>query len=97
VSPEPAAHEADSFLAVPDLLARPLPAPPVEEPAAVTNQAVVLPEPARHDDVVSPQMLLKYFNKSTNGATTGVLAPFEFSPPQTGEPPSSKATYSHSP
>jgi hypothetical protein len=45
--------------------------------------------------VVSPQMLLKYFNKSTNGNTTGVIAPIQFSPPQSIGAPSSTATYSN--
>jgi hypothetical protein len=46
-------------------------------------------------DVVSPQMLLKYFNKNTNGASTGIIAPLDLSVPHNTPPPSSSATYSN--
>jgi hypothetical protein len=45
-------------------------------------------------DVISPQMLLKYFNKSTNGTGTGIIAPLDLTAPR-AQPPSSKATYSN--
>jgi len=74
------------------LLSAPAPEPPV---AAGQTNAVV--EPSRPEDVVSPQMLIKYFNKSTNGSSTMITAPIDFTPPRSGEPPSSKASYSTSP
>ncbi len=48
------------------------------------------------DGVVSPQMLLKFFNKSTNGPSTTVIAPMDFRPPNPTPLPS-KATYSTGP
>jgi hypothetical protein len=104
--PAPAAVEASPAPAIPgggtpDFSVVPslLPAPPltapvtVQAPTATTNETII--EPARPEDVVSPQMLLKYFNKSTNGNTTGVIAPIQFSPPQPIGAPSSTATYSN--
>lgn len=74
----------------------PAPAPPapVHEPASTNDQANVIVEQPQPDGVVSPQMLLKYFNKSTNGNAAGVNAPLDFTPPRLAEPPSSKAEYS---
>ena len=47
-------------------------------------------------DVVSPQMLLQYFNKNTNGAGAGIIAPLNLSAPHNNTPPpSSSATYSN--
>jgi hypothetical protein len=106
--PPPAPAEASPApvvpaVAVPDFSVVPslLPTPPA--PAPATTQAPTAPssdtnpviEPARSEDVVSPQMLLKYFNKSTNGTTTGIIAPIQFAPPQPGSAPSSTATYSN--
>jgi hypothetical protein len=72
-----------------------MPAPP-PEPAAVTNEvSSASPEPQRSDEVVSPQMFLKYFSKGTNGHnSTTVVAPLDFNPPKTGDVPRSSATYS---
>src|SRR5260221_2798126 len=82
------------FSVVPNLL--PMPTAPVAvtapSPPATTSQTHVVIEPSRPEEVVSPQMLLKYFNKSTNGNTTGVIAPIQFSPPQSIQAPSSTAT-----
>jgi hypothetical protein len=52
--------------------------------------------PGRSEDVVSPQMLLRYFSKSTNGTATSIVAPIQFTPPKTETPPS-KATFTTSP
>ena len=68
------------------------------EPSARTNEvSSVHVEPDRPEEVVSPQMLIKYFNKSTNGVTSSVILPADFTPPKPAEPPSSKATYSIGP
>ena len=68
----------------------------VPVPATQTNQTVVQPpavvESPRPDGVVSPQMLLKYFSRSTNAADAN--APLNFTPPPQPEPPSSRAEYS---
>jgi hypothetical protein len=47
--------------------------------AQITSSA---PELAHPEDVVSPQMLIKYFKKSTNGVSTSVTAPIDFTPPK---------------
>jgi hypothetical protein len=79
----------------------PAPAAPapviVHEPAPKTEQTNTVVEPPRPDGVVSPQMLLKYFNHPTNGNAAGVNAPLDFNPPRPVEPPSSKAEYSTPP
>jgi hypothetical protein len=49
------------------------------------------PEP-----VVSPQMLLKYFTKSTNSMAPAA-SPIDFNPPKSVEAPPSRATYETSP
>lgn len=54
-------------------------------------------EQTRPEDVVSPQMLLKFFNKGTNGAATSVTVPLDFTPPRPAEPSNSKASYSTGP
>jgi hypothetical protein len=81
--------------AMPQPIATPAPAvepvPAQTPPATDMNAATEPPEPA---DVISPQMLLKYFNKSTNGTATGIIAPIDLSAPP-AQPPSSKATYSN--
>lgn len=83
-----------------------VPAAPVVAPAPVvlaassapTNSA---PEPdpgsATSGPQVSAQMLLKFFNRSTNGAAAGIIAPMDFAPPGTAKAPSSTATYSTDP
>jgi hypothetical protein len=69
--------------------------PPSAEPVAIINQATSgIPDTTRPEEVVSPQMLLKFFNKSTNGASSSVVVPMGFTPPKSPEPPASKATYS---
>jgi hypothetical protein len=73
----------------------PIPPTGVHDPAPTTDQTnAPIVEPPRSDGVISPQMLLKYFNKSTNGNAAGVNGPLDFTPPPTLEPPSSKAEYS---
>jgi hypothetical protein len=95
---------------VPPLPAAAQPAPPPGEkaekpsgPVAPSQPINVSPatgptdtgaEPAPADGVISPQMLLKYFNKPTNSNAPNVKAPLDFIPPRTGEPRSSKAEYS---
>lgn len=54
------------------------------------------PVPGRSEDVISPQMLLRYFSKSTNGTSTSIVAPIQFTPPKTETPPS-KASFTTSP
>ena len=92
--PEPTAPKDDKPTA-----AATTPAPsPAPAPAAVVNEVSSGPsEPTQSDEVVSPQMLLKYFNKSTNGTSSTVIAPLDFTPPKPVEPNSSKATYSTGP
>ena len=63
--------------------------------AAVTNEVNTEMPPLEPDAVVSPEMLLKYFNRSTNGASMEILAPMNVIPTRLPEPPSSKATYSN--
>ncbi len=65
------------------------------EPVPVVVQTNLVVGVQADPDTVSPQMLLKYFNKSTNGASSTILTPFNFAPPT--QPPASKATYSKAP
>jgi hypothetical protein len=46
-------------------------------------------------DVVSPQMLLKYFNKSTNGTGAGIIAPVDVNTSRPTQATPSSATYSN--
>jgi len=69
----------------------------MREPVPTTEQTNATVEPPQPDSVISPQMLLKYFNRSTNGNAAGVSAPLDFTPPHPVEPPSSKAEYSTPP
>jgi len=91
--PEPVAAVASPvpFGPMPEL-------PPPTETAAITNQATsAVPDAIPPEDIVSPQMLIKFFNKSTNGAPSSVITPYGFTPPRVSEPPASKATYSTGP
>ena len=63
-------------------------------PAATTNE-VDATSGAKPDEVVLPQMLLKYFERSTNGTGTGIIAPMVLPPTRPPVPPSSSATYSN--
>jgi hypothetical protein len=65
-------------------------------PAVAPTPASPQFAPASVDAVVSPQMLLKYFDKSTNGGGS-VLAPVEFLPPKAVAPNQSSATFSTGP
>jgi hypothetical protein len=72
-------------------------APDVEMKAASANPQPVIGQPSTvpPGDVVSPQMLLKYFNKNTNGTSTGIIAPLNMAPSSNPTPPPSSATYSN--
>lgn len=68
-------------------------------PDAGTNQTqnVNVVDPGVPTNVVSPQMFLKYFSKSTNGAANAtIITPLDFTPPRASPAPSS-ATYSTGP
>jgi hypothetical protein len=93
--PEPAA-----IAPKPEIPTPPAPVIVPPEPAAVTNQVSSAPAGSPPpDEVVSPQMLLRYFSKSTNGTSSGIIAPMDFTPPKAVDPASSssKATYSTGP
>jgi len=77
-------------------------------PAAAPSSAPVILAPTNSpagpdatpfgsEPMISPQMLLKYFNRSTNGTVSGVIAPVDFAPPAVARPVSSTATYSTNP
>jgi hypothetical protein len=68
--------------------------PPPQIPAE-TNEVSTPTPPLEPEAVISPQMLIKYFNRSTNGAPTEIIAPMNLGTPHPSEPPSSKATYSN--
>ncbi len=72
----------------------PPPAPPQMGPAGQSALA-----PAPQEGAISPQMLLKFFNKTaTSTNSTSVIAPMDFSPPGiTAPPPPSAATIAPSP
>jgi hypothetical protein len=65
----------------------------------IPGQALVpLPAPAAEPEpVVSPDMLMRYFMRSTNGAAASVSVPIGFTPPPPATPPSSTATYTVGP
>lgn len=104
ISPRPASStepvaQANDLFAVPNLLpSAEIPfAPATPEQAPAVNQTNSAVDASRSEDMVSPQMLLKFFNKSTNGSVTGIVAPTELAAPRPTELPPSKATYSHLP
>jgi hypothetical protein len=75
--------------------------PPAEPAPSATLTNMVSSDPAGQNGVssasaplISPQMLLRYFNRPTNGATGGIIAPVDFAPPAPATRPSSTATYS---
>jgi hypothetical protein len=77
------------------------PASSAPEPPAVILQAgnsMAQPpvESSPPEAVVSPQMLLKYFTKSTNGAAS-TAAPLDFTPSKAAGAPPSRATYETGP
>ena len=53
--------------------------------------------PSASEPKISPQMLLKFFNRSTNGTAGGIIAPVDFAPPTVPKPPSGSAMYSTNP
>jgi hypothetical protein len=68
---------------------------PVPDSITGTNQVSAIPMsgiPAQNNDVVSPQMLLKFFNKGTN-AIGQVYVPIGSAVVNPSEPLKSKATY----
>ena len=72
--------------------------PPHPVPVTVTNQvSPVASAPPGSEEIVSPQMLMQYFVRSTNGTRAGVIGPLDFSPPHATDRPSSKASYSTGP
>jgi len=78
--------------------------PPVIPPSSPGPTNTVASGPASPNDaasgsapLISPQMLLRYFNRATNGAAAGIIAPVDFAPPAPATPPSSTATYSTDP
>ncbi|MGD0412252.1 MAG: hypothetical protein ABSC18_11170 [Verrucomicrobiota bacterium] len=77
--------------------AKPAPALPAAALPATNTPAGADATPSASEPRISPQMLLRYFNRSTNGAAGGILAPVDFAPPAAAAPPSSTATYSTEP
>jgi hypothetical protein len=67
--------------------------PPVAQPAP--PQIPV--EAPQTEPAVSPEMLLRYFTRQTNGSGVSVIAPIGFTPPAPTPPPSSTATYTVGP
>ena len=70
------------------------------KPSAIVSQATsgaAQPpmEPVPPDVVISPQMLLRYFNPSTNSAAVG--APMNFNPPKAARPSPGPAAFLPSP
>lgn len=96
--PEPS---TPSTPAIPSTAPAPSKQPPSVLPAASLppTNAPVEPNavPSGSEPMISPQMLLRYFNRSTNGVGAGVIAPLQFAPPASTTPPSSTATYSTDP
>ena len=70
----------------------PAPAPVLKtnEIVAKSPPTLVAPEQPRQDGVVSPQMLLRYFNRPTNAPDAG--AGLGFTPPPQPDQQSSRAT-----
>ncbi len=101
---QPEITEPESVLIGPETL-DPLNAATNEVSAVAERSVPVIPhypipaEPSPTGEVVSPQMLLKYFTKSTNGTGAGAIGPMpmNFTPPPPAQAPSSKASYSTSP
>lgn len=85
VLPAPAPHPTDAALS-----------PTNAQPATAAPAQLPIESPPPDGAVVSPQMLMRFFNKSTNGQTS-VVAPMEFNPPRPAGPPPSTATYSTGP
>ncbi len=71
----------------------PVPAPMQPATTNVDMNAASQTQAPQPGDVVSPQMLLKYFNKNTNGTGSGIIAPLNLSPANNPTPPPSSATY----
>jgi hypothetical protein len=77
---------------------------PVAAPVAPQTSAapaMPLPEPDANFPASAPkysaQMLMKYFNHSTNGTGSGVIAPVDFAMPPANTTPPSTGTYSTNP
>jgi hypothetical protein len=92
-APEPAPVVSQANKAPP---ASSAPEPPASIPRAGNGMAQPPVESSPPDAVVSPQMLLKYFTKSTNSAVP-VAAPLDFTPPKAAGAPPSRATYETGP
>lgn len=95
--PPPAVTPAASEDATPKKAAPPT--PPAAAPQAASPPAPAEPTvaPPAADPMISPQMLMKFFNHSTNGSSSGILAPMDFAPPSSAKPASGSATYSTNP
>ena len=102
VLPPPVIAESEPVLVKPDTL-NPLNTttnvqPPAAEEAPPANALPYSPmENSAPGEVISPQMLLKYFTKNTNHSGASLIGPMNFTPPQPTQPASSTATYSTSP
>jgi hypothetical protein len=93
--PSVVVHPAATVPAVSAIV--PNPPTPVVSSAPTNVQTDAVAETAGTDGVISPQMLLKFFGKSTNGNTGGVKGPLDFTPPRMEAAPSSKAEISTPP
>ena len=94
--------------AITNVAPTPVALPPTNTPPPPTNTTQVnaaapapLPDQDMNFPATSPkysaQMLMKYFNRSTNGTGTGIIAPVDFAPPPVNSTPPSTATYSTGP
>jgi hypothetical protein len=92
-APEPAPIVSQAEKAPP---ASSAPKPPAVIPRADNGMAQPPVESAPPDAVVSPQMFLKYFTKSTNSPAPAVT-PLDFTPPKAAGPPPGRATDSTGP
>jgi hypothetical protein len=66
---------------------------PAHDAAPTNDPSDAVIESVGSATTISPQMLLKYFNKPQNGAAVGTNAPVDFTLPRAGAPPSSKAEF----
>jgi hypothetical protein len=104
-SPEPPSAPLDEVIAAPLAASTATnKAPPVAPPSSTVQTNLVPGGPTGAngglpgaEPLISPQMLLRFFNRSTNGAVGGIIAPVDFAPPAVATPLSSSATYSTDP
>jgi hypothetical protein len=91
---QPALPAADSEAKTNAPAVVPASAPAVSTVASNPDEGAI---PPGSQPLISPQMLLRYFNRSTNGVSSGIMAPVDFAPPPPPKPPVSTATYSTDP